>query len=112
MIAEALRAVIEERQEALAEYVDAKPGPVYLPVFSDDRTDACEPVRLDRRRYAMPAPWAIREFRYIANVLVHPSEPDTPLVYGEWKVWYRNHEFLDPEIPPQEGSEHLTKWDA
>jgi hypothetical protein len=108
VIAERIRTAVAERQEALAEFVDAKPGPVMLPVFRPPppgslvACDTYEPVRLDQRRYAMPAPWAIREFRYIANVLVHPSEPDTPLVYGEWKLWYRNPEFMDPEIPAQE----------
>jgi hypothetical protein len=97
---------VEGNREFLTEWVDAKPGPVRLPVYYESPSEPfgrrCEAALLEQRRYAMPAPWAIREYRYVANVLMHPSTPDTPLIYGEWKIWYRNHEFMDPEIPPPE----------
>ena len=59
-------------------------------------------VRLTKRQYALPAPWAIREYMYKANVFVHDSEPETPLVFGEWKHWYRYPTYAQPEIPPHE----------
>jgi hypothetical protein len=106
-----LLATVETYRESLTEAVDAGPAPIQLPVFHDDRDVSAsytesvatyETAVLIKRRYTMPAPWAIREFRYVANVFVWIAEPDTPLIYGEWKPWYRFHEMFDPKIPRPE----------
>jgi len=98
---------VEGNRQFLTSWVDSKSGPVQLLVHHADGPNdpfggTFEAAMLEQRRYAMPAPWAIREFRYVANVLVYPPAPSSPLIYGEWKIWYRNHEFMDPEIPPSE----------
>lgn len=57
---------------------------------------------LEKRKWTMPAPWAIREYRYVIPTAVLTLDRETPLVFGESERWFRNEVFQDPEIPPHE----------
>lgn len=99
-----LQDAIDRNRAELETWVDARRDDVQIPVQTGEVMDEVifTIVRLTRRRYALPAPWAIREYMYRVNVLVHDSDPETPLVFGEWKHWYRYPSWAQPEIPPHE----------
>lgn len=103
MIPPDLLDTIDRNREALQDLVDQDPY-VIIPVFPSDPPDdedfVVTNMILIRRRYVNLAPWAIREFRYVANIFVWEQEPELPLITGEWRRWYRRSVLLDELVPP------------
>lgn len=108
-----LRDLIDRQRESLEKLVDEGSAPIQVPIVHPPRPGeewaSVETKLLVKRKYVQLAPWAIREYRYVANVFVDPEDPDVPLVFGEWRVWYRYDDFMDPQIPPHV-DDVRTRW--
>lgn len=113
-----LKEFVNSHREDLERLVDEGPAPIQVPIvtppegllISETQWSSVHSKVLIKRKYMQLAPWAIREFRYVANVFVDQEDPDVPLVFGEWKIWYKNPEILDPELPPHIDDQRKIRW--
>ena len=81
---------------------DSMPDPIVVPLFgSDEFGPVISQMRIDIQRHHAPAPWALREYRYLCYVAVTASGQE--IARSEWWPWYRHDpvvaDILGPPIP-------------